>query len=260
MRLKGVTYDAGTNMTFNWRPNFDLPTVRSELRIIRDDLHCNAVRITGSDLSKVVASAQAALELGLEVWISPTFWDKDPNETLKYTVTAAKHAEILRNNLPGKVVLVLGTELTLFMRGIIEGKHLSSRMSNPMLFSIIKSGEHNKPLNEYLVKVNTAVRQEYHGEVSYDSLVWEKVDWNLFDYVGVDHYRATKIEDKYLEMLKPSFSFGKPVVITEFGYTTTRGGMNEEGLLSSAGLGGNNIINFWSLFFHYKIPIFGQLV
>lgn len=260
MRLKGVTYDAGTNMTFNWRPDFNLPTVRSELQIIRDDLHCNAVRITGSNITKVVASTQSALELGLDVWVSPTFWDKDPHETLNYTVEAAKQIETLRDNLPGKVVFVLGTELTLFMRGIIEGKNLSSRMSNPRLFSIIKAGEHNKPLNEYLAKANTAVRQEYHGDVSYDSLVWEKVDWNLFDYVGVDHYRATKIEDKYLEMLKPSFSFGKPVVITEFGYTTSHGGMNEEGLLSSAGLGGSNLLNFWSLFIHFKIPIFGRLV
>lgn len=260
MRLKGVTYDAGTNMTFNWRPDFDIRIVRSELRIIRDDLHCNAVRITGTDITKVIASAQSALELGLEVWISPTFWDKDPHTTLKYTVEAAKQAETLRDNLPGKLVFVLGMELTLFMQGIIEGKTLSTRMSNPRLFSIIKTGEHNKLLNEYLTKANTAVRQEFHGEVSYDSLVWEKVDWNLFDYVGVDHYRATKIEDRYLEMLKPSFSFGKPVVITEFGYTTTRGGMNEEGLLSSAGLGGNNIIDFKSLIFHYKIPIFGRLI
>ena len=260
MRLKGVTYDAGTNMTFNWRPNFDLQTVRRELRIIRDDIHCNAIRITGSDLKKTVASAQASLELGLNVWLSPTFWDRDPNETLEYIVDAAKQAETLRNNFSGKIVFILGTELTLFMRGIIEGKNLSSRMSNPSLFTIIKAGEHNKPLNEYLARANAVVRKEFHGEVSYDSLVWEKVDWNLFDYVGIDHYRATKIEDKYLEMLKPSFSFGKPVVITEFGYTTTHGGMNEEGLLSSAGLGGNNFINFWSLFFHYKIPIFGRLV
>lgn len=260
MRLKGVTYDAGTYMTFNWRPDFDLSTVRSELRIIRNDLHCNAVRITGSNLTKLIVTARSALELGLEVWLSPSIWDKNQQETLKNILKVAKEAEMLRNTLSENIVFVLGTELTLFMSGIIEGKNLSSRMSNPRLFQIIKSGEHNKPLNEYLTKAKTAVRQVYHGEVSYDSLVWEKVDWSLFDYIGVDHYRATKIEDKYLEMLEPSFSFEKPVVITEFGYITTYGGMNEEGLLSSAGLGGNNFINFWSLFLHNVIPIFGRLV
>ncbi|MDG7009097.1 MAG: abortive infection protein [Nitrososphaerota archaeon] len=260
--MKGVTYDAGSVSEggFSWRPDFDLPTVRRELQIIRNDLNCNAVRITGRDLRRVAASAQAALGQGLEVWLSPALWGEDPHETLQYTVEAAKLAETLRNGMRGKVVFVIGGELTLFMRGIIEGKTLRSRMSNPRLFPIIKGGEHNKPLNEYLAKANAAVRQVFHGEVSYDSLVWEKVDWSLFDYVGVDHYRAAKIEDRYLEMLKPSFSFGKPVVVTEFGYTTTRGGMNEEGLLGSAGLGGNSAIDGFSLFLHNRLPVFGRLV
>lgn len=260
MRLKGVCYDVGTKMWFNWRPDFDLHTVRRELQIIKSDLHCNAVRITGTDLGRVASSAREALKQGLEVWFSPTFWDKDPRETLGYTVRAARQAETLRSGLQGKVVFVVGGELTLFMRGIIEGKNLPSRMSNPRLFPIIKAGEHNKPLNEYLAKADAAVRQVYHGEVSYDSLVWEKVDWSLFDYVGVDHYRATKIEDRYLQMLMPSFSAGKPVVITEFGYATTRGGPGEEGFLSSAGLGGSDIIDTRSQALHYMIPVLGQLI
>jgi hypothetical protein len=260
LRLKGVIYDVGTKMWFNWRPDFDLPTVRRELQIIRNDLHCNAVKINGSDLTKVVASAQAALEQGLEVWFSPTFWDKGPRETLEYTVKAARQAETLRNGPQGKVVFVVGGELTLFMRGIIQGKSLPSRMSNPRLFSIIKAGEHNKPLNEYLARANAAVRQVYHGEVSYGSLVWERVDWSLFDHAGVDHYRATKIEDRYLEMLEPTFSSGKPVVITGFGYAATRGGPLEEGFLSSGGVGGNDIIDTRSQALHYMIPVFGRLV
>ena len=259
MKVKGVTYDAGTRMWFNWRPDFDLPTVRRELQIIKNDLHCNAVKINGMELAKVVASAQAALEQGLEVWFSPTLWDKDPRETLEYAVKAARQAETLRKGLQGKVVFVIGGELTLFMRGIIEGKNLPSRMSNPRLFPIIKAGEHNKPLNEYLAKANAAVRQVYHGEVSYGSLVWETVDWSIFDYVGVDHYRVAKIEDTYLEMLRPSFSSGKAVVVTEFGHDTTRGGPGEEGFLSSAGLGGNDIIDTKSQALHYMIPVFGRL-
>jgi len=67
------------------------------------------------------------------------------------------------------------------------------------------AGEHNKPLNEFLAKANSSVRQVFHGKVTYASLVWEEVDWSLFDFVGVDHYRISRIEDKYVEMLKPSF-------------------------------------------------------
>lgn len=47
MRLKVVCYDVGIVMGMNWRPNFDPYCVHRELQIIKDDLHCNAVRITG---------------------------------------------------------------------------------------------------------------------------------------------------------------------------------------------------------------------
>ena len=82
------------------------------------------------------------------------------------------------------------------------------------------AGEHNGPLNAFLAKAVAAVRKEFKGKLTYHSLIWEKVDWSLFDYVGVDHYRAKDIEDKYVEMLKPLFDSGKPVVVTEFGYNT----------------------------------------
>ena len=67
------------------------------------------------------------------------------------------------------------------------------------------------------------MRQVFRGPVSYASLVWEAVDWTLFDFVGIDHYWQAKIEDQYLDLLKPAFSFGKPVVITEFGFRTYQG-------------------------------------
>lgn len=247
-------------MGFNWRPDFDISTVRRELEIVKNDLHCNAVRIGAQDIGRVTAGAQAALDQGLDVWFSPLLWDRSPQETLEYIKKGAAAAERLRVRYPDKVVFCLGGELTLFMKGIVEGARLTDRMSSPKLMPTVKSGQHNKPLNDFLTKANSAVRSVFHGQVTYASLVWEKVDWSLFDYVGVDHYRATKIEDKYIEMLKPSFSYGKPVVNTEFGYATTRGGKLETGFLSSAGLGGEQIVNFWSQFLHYKIPVLGQLI
>lgn len=260
MERKGVCYDVGTVMPFNWRPSFNLQTVRKELRIIRDGLHCNAVRISGSDLSRLIPSARIGLEEGLEVWLSPIHWDKSPDETFSYATRAAAKAEGLRKDFPEHMVFVLGGELTLFMKGILEGRTLVARMRDPGLMAKVKSGEHNKPLNDFLARANASVRQAFHGQVTYASLVWEKVDWSLFDYVGVDHYRATKIEDKYVEMLKPLFSYGKPVVNTEFGYATTHGGPLETGFLSTAGLGGQQIVNFWSQFFHYMIPVLGRFV
>jgi hypothetical protein len=55
----------------------------------------------------------------------------------------------------------------------------------------------------------------------YRSLVWEEVDWSSFDIIGVDHYWAEKIKDQYADMVKPLFTYGKPVINTGFGFSTT---------------------------------------
>ena len=118
MRRNGVLYDVGRVLWVNWRPVFDPAVVRRELRIIKDDLHCNAVKICGRDIDRLTVAAQTALELGLEVWFSPELWDRDPGETLAHIVAAAEVAERLRRRDPERVVFSVATESTLFMRGI----------------------------------------------------------------------------------------------------------------------------------------------
>ena len=258
MRLKGVFYDVGRVMGFNWRPDFNPKIVRRELEIIKNDLHCNAVRIGGLNIDRLMIASEAALDVGLEVWFSPEMWDKSPEKTLKYVTKAAAAAETLYRRNPERLVFSVGSELTLFMQGIVPGRNLPARIKNPTFVSSIKTGGHNKPLNEFLAKANDSVRKVFHGKLTYSSLVWEDVDWELFDFVGVDHYRINRIEDTYIEMLKPSFSHNKPVEITEFGYSTHHGGIGSEGLLSSSGLGGN-IIDDKSLFLH-QIPVLGRFV
>ncbi len=57
----------------------------------------------------------------------------------------------------------VGSELTLFMRGIVEGRMLMGRAKNAMQGGIVREGKHNKPPNAYLGKVNEAVRGAFHG-------------------------------------------------------------------------------------------------
>ena len=57
MEIKGVSYDVGRVMAGNWRPVFDPKVVQRELEIIRNDLHCNAVRICGLDISRLITAA-----------------------------------------------------------------------------------------------------------------------------------------------------------------------------------------------------------
>ncbi len=258
MNRKGVSYDAGRVMGFNWRPHFEPKTVKREFEIIKNDLHCNAVRICGLEIGRLMAASEAALEQGLEVWLSPEMWDKSPEKTLKYLTKSAAEAEKLRQRYPEQLVFSVGSESTLFMRGIVEGRNFAARIKNPNLISRLKAGEHNKPLNAFLSKAVDLVRKEFHGKLTYASLVWEAVDWKLFDFVGVDHYRISRIEDKYVEMLKSSFTHDRPVVITEFGYGTCQDGLGSEGFLSSSGLGGG-IIDLKSQFLH-QMPLLGRFV
>jgi hypothetical protein len=270
MKLKGVCYDVGSVMYFNWRPDFDPVSVGREIEIIRSDLHCNAIRISGLDLNRLKIASTIALKEGLEVWLSPQLWNKGQAETLAYILKAAKLAEELNREYSDRVVLSVGSEVTLFMRGIVEGRNVTERMAGLMtkfrsdqkegqrvnfseISSRLKAAEHTKLLDNYLRQVASSVRQVFHGKITYASLVWESVDWNLFDYIGVDHYRVERIKDQYVEMLKPFFEYGKPVAITEFGVLTYQGAE-----INGAGLGGN-IIDNKSQFFH-TLPLLGRFV
>src|SRR6186713_108081 len=98
MQRKGINYDVGIEFHQDYlsRPTFDSQIIHRELEIIRDDLHCNAVRISGTDVDRLIVAAEDALGLGLEVWLSPHLHDKSPQETLAYTVECAAAAEELR--------------------------------------------------------------------------------------------------------------------------------------------------------------------
>jgi hypothetical protein len=252
MKRKGVCYDVGTVMGGNLRPDYDPKIVHRELQIIKNDLHCNSVRITSQNIDRLSSSAKDALQQGLEVWFSPQLWNKSPERTLNYISKAAAAAEKLREDYPEQLVFSVGSESTLFMQGILEGRTLWKRLRNMMSGKEVKDGAHNKPLNDYLFKANTAVRDVFHGPVTYASLIFEKVDWSIFDIVGIDHYWGVLIKDRYLDMLKPHFAFGKPVVITEFGFGTTKTEPTR-GALAFANVDGLT----WIL---HQLPIVGRFV
>jgi hypothetical protein len=232
MERKGVCYDVGrVMMGDNWCPIFDPKVVHRELEIIKKDLHCNAVRICGLDINRLMITAEDALKQGLEVWLSPEIWDKSPEETLKYITNAAAVAEKLRKQWPDKLVFLVGSELTLFMQGILKGKNFFERMGSPLsLWWRLKVlGTHNKLLNAFLAKVNTSVREVFHGQVTYASAPIERVDWSLFDFVCLDYYRGKQNRYSYGQRLERHFTHGKSVIITEMGLCTYQGAEDKGG-------------------------------
>ena len=255
MRRRGIVYDVGRVLGVNWRPDYAPGLVRRELTIIRDDLHCNAVRIVGRNPDRLISAAGDALDLGLEVWLSPELWDHDRQRTLRYLIRVATVAERLAARYPGRLVFSVGSELTLFMRGIAPGRSFAARLRNPGLAQFVRSGAHNAPLNAFLATACESVRAVFTGPLTYASLAWEDVDWTPFDFVGIDHYRDTRIADRYVTMLQPALATGKPVEITEVGHVA---GRHDSSGPIGAGMTGN--VDFPRLFIHHTIPLIGRLV
>ena len=224
MKRKGVCYDVGRVLEDAYmRPTFDADVVRRELEVIKHDLHCNAVRICGLDTNRLTTTAETALKLGLEVWLSPEIFEQSQQETFDYIVKCAEESETLRESWPQQLVLSIGSELTLFMQGIIEGANLMERMRNPSFWENIRAGVHNKPLNEFLTMANEAVTQVFHGKVTYMSAPLETVDWSIFDFACVDMFREARIKDSYGDLIKRYLAHKKPVIIGAFGCCTYKG-------------------------------------
>jgi hypothetical protein len=225
MDIRGVCYDVGRAYggRFLTRPVFDPVTTRRELQIIRDDLHANAVRFQGRDITRLITAAAGALELGLQVWFSPEMFEQSRETTLAYLARAATAAESLRQRFGGRLVFCVGTESSLFTRGIVPGRSVGQRVAS-IRAAGLRSGRYAAPLQAFLAAASQRVRPVFGGPITYASTPFEVVDWSLFDVIGVDHYRNSKVDDhRYAETIRRYLGQGKPVVNSEFGHSPYRG-------------------------------------
>lgn len=236
-RRRGINYDVGTYTRGPDQPSsrelFDPETVRKEMEIIQSELHCTSIRISGRDVGRLVAASECALHQGLEVWFSPALIDEEEQAMLEYYRECAIAAETLRRK-GADVVFVAGCELSLFMKGILEGATSFDRIGVLMspwrlLKYTIRKGSFHKRLNAFLSKAVNVIREHFHGQVTYASGTWENVNWDPFDIVSADHYRDAYNDKRYREQLRAYFKHGKPVVITEFGCCTYEGAQDRGG-------------------------------
>jgi hypothetical protein len=228
MNRRGVTYDVGTVYSgLGWRistrPRLDPGVVHRELEIIKNDLNCNAVRICGRDPGRLVAAASDALDQGLEVWLAPVLLGRSQEETLAYYLTVARAAAGLSRQAGDRLVFGVGGELSVFMRDIVPGRSVSERTASLISQVQAGSGQPGERLNDFLRRAAGGVRDVFSGPLTYACLIGENVDWERFDLIGVDHYRDTRIADRYADLLRPLVALGKPVVVTETGMRTYQG-------------------------------------
>lgn len=236
MHRKGINYDVGTltvSKESSSRERFDPLIVQREIEIIKNDLHCTAIRISGQDLTRLLLASEYALRQGLEVWFSPRWIDATEQEMLAYLAECAEAAEQLRQQFP-QIIFVVGCELTFFLQGLVDGNTALERMQTCMkpwrlLKSTLRKGPFNKRLNAFLARAAAVVREGFHGQLTYASGPWEAVDWAPFDFVGIDYYRDASNASSYRQTLHKYFTHGKPVVILEFGCCTYQGAQAKGG-------------------------------
>ncbi|WP_062209272.1 hypothetical protein [Streptomyces sp. NBRC 109706] len=226
MRARGMTYDTGfVRRGDNSRPTFDPARVARELAVIRDDLHCTAVQITGGDPERLELAAREAARLGLEVWFSPYPLELTAEEMLTLFADCAARAERLRAG-GAEVVLVTGVELTLMNRGFAPGDSVDERLAGLLADPEGRAeriAESGGRLDAFLRTAVEAVRRTFHGPVTYAAIPFERVDWELFDIVAVELIRSAEVADRFRDGVRAVVAGGKPVAITGFGTATWRG-------------------------------------
>jgi hypothetical protein len=238
MRNYGISYDTGITTDGDCtRKHFEDAVVQRELQIIASDLHATAVRVTGDDPQRLARAGEHALAAGLELWFSPVPCSLDPGALPGYLVRCAHEAERLRRTHQGRVVLVVGCEISLWSTGFFPGgDSVSGRIAavtdpdlpaKPEVMAALASGleraEHT------LRDIAHAAREAFGGPLTYAAAPWETVDWDLFDLVSVDAYRDADNAARYRDELRACRRLGKPVAVTEFGCCTYRGAADRGG-------------------------------
>ena len=230
MRGKGINFDTGLlSAGTTTREPFDPEIVRREMRVIRDDLHCTAVRITGGDPNRLEIAAEYAAEAGLDVWFCPFTNGLTQDALLELLADCANRAERIRRT-GAEVVFVTGSEVSLFTQGFFPGETLGERLAliaDPVRVRAA-IGDVRARMKDFLRRAVEVVRARFGGKVSYASLPFEGVDWSLFDIIATDAgYRTKENAAHYRESIRAFValgrSLGKPVAITEFGCSTYRG-------------------------------------
>ncbi|MGK5682119.1 hypothetical protein [Actinoplanes sp. URMC 104] len=232
MRVYGMNYDTGfVSAGSTTHEPFDPGTVRRDLHVIRDELHCDAVRVTGGVQDRLELTARLAAEAGLEVWYCPFTNGLDRETLLAFVLDGAERAERLRRSGAG-VVYVTGSEISMFTDGFLPGRDLAERMA---LFTDPMRMRESVPaaqaaVRDFFAEAVPAVRERFGGPVTYASIPLEAVDWSAFDIIASDAgYRDATNAAAFPQSLAAAVSRGKPYAATEFGCCTFRGAADVAG-------------------------------
>jgi hypothetical protein len=220
MRAWGVTYDTGfTHLGTTTHEPFDPDIVAKDMRIIRNDLHADAVRITGGVADRLEIAARHAAAAGLEIWYCPFTNDLTTEELLAFLLDAAERAERIRRQ-GANIRFLTGSEISIMTIGLMPGDTLTERaavIADPARVREILPRV-QRETNALLARAAAGARERFGGLVGYASLPMEGVDWTPFDFIATDAgYRDASNAAVLPANLATMTAQGKPFAITEFG-------------------------------------------
>jgi hypothetical protein len=220
MRAWGVTYDTGfTHLGSTTHEPFDPGIVAEDMRIIREDLHADAVRITGGVAERLATAARLAAAAGLEVWYCPFTNDLTTDQLLAFLLDAAERAERIRR-AGANIRFLTGSEISIMTIGLMPGDTLTERsavLSDPArVREVLPAAQ--RATGALLARAAAGARERFGGLIGYASLPMEAVDWTPFDFIATDAgYRDAGNAAGLPANLAAMTAQGKPVAITEFG-------------------------------------------
>ncbi|MFJ5259639.1 abortive phage infection protein [Streptomyces sp. NPDC088387] len=226
LKRHGVVYTLGAGETPGTA--WSAARMREDVRIIRDQLHADTLDVTGDGVDRLRATATEAAELGLHVWLQPTLGDQPERDILEHLAETGRHAERLRRQ-GASVELSVGCEFWLFVPGIIPGANVLERIQN-LLNGTVDPEQMQRRLDRFTAKAAAVGRKVFGGRLSYAAAQDDKVDWDLFDVIGIDYYSYHSRPADYVRELRGYLSWGKPLAITEFGSCTYRGAPESGGM------------------------------
>ncbi|MGV4980782.1 abortive phage infection protein [Streptomyces sp. NRAIS4] len=213
LRHHGVVYTVGEGETPGTA--FSVARMREDIRAIRDELHADTVDVTGDGVDRLTATAAEAAERGLRVWLQPTLGDAPERDILEHLAETGRFAERLRRH-GAAVDLSVGCEFWLFVPGIVPGDTVFERIRN-LREGKVDPVAMQRRLDRFTAKAAAVGRSVFHGRLSYAAAQDDRVDWRLFDIVGIDYYSWFPRKADYIRELSRYLRWGKPLAITEFG-------------------------------------------